>query len=112
LSAKTLPGRTAYRAKNGFDPFISPDPEVFEEIIPALVAQAQEANPDIVIDICGEHASQLPVVRALSEMGVRGFSVSPSDENLLLLPVLCYMKIYNGQRSSSLTIVIPSPTLA
>ncbi len=112
IERKDTAGRTAYRAKNGFDPFISPDPKVFEEIIPALVAQAQEANPDIVIDICGEHASQVSVVRALSEMGVRGFSVSPSDENLLLLPVLCYMEIYSGQRSSSLTMATPSPTLA
>lgn len=53
IERKDTAGRTAYRAKNGFDPFISPDPEVFGEVIPALVAQAQEANPDIVIDICG-----------------------------------------------------------
>ncbi len=112
IERKDTAGRTAYRAKNGFDPFISPDPEVFGEVIPALVTQAREANPDIVIDICGEHASQVSVVQTLSEMGVRGFSVSPSDENLLLLPVLCYMKIYNGQRSSSLTMATPSPTLA
>lgn len=111
IERKDTPSRKAYCQERGFDPFIHPDPSVFEEVIPSLVAQAKEANPDIVIDICGDHASQLPVVQTLSEMGVRGFSVSPSDENLLLLPALCYMKIYNGQRSSSLTMATPPPTL-
>ncbi len=104
--------RRAYCKENGFDPFIYPDPKVFGEIIPALVAQAREANPDIVIDICGEHASQVSVVQTLSEMGVRGFSVSPSDVNLLLLSALSYMEIYNSQRRFSRAIAIPPPILA
>jgi phosphoenolpyruvate synthase/pyruvate phosphate dikinase len=94
LSRGDTTARNLYRQKNGYDPFIHPAPEVFDTVIPDIIERAKKVNPEIKIGICGDHAARPDVIAKLSCLGMREFSVAPTDENLSLLPLRAYLEVF------------------
>jgi hypothetical protein len=83
--------RQRYKARMGYDPFIYPDPEVFEELIPSTIRKAWNSGFNGPIDLCGDHAADEVTISQLQDTGISAFSVPPTDYNRFLLPLLaCY----------------------
>lgn len=99
ISRGDTKARSDYRAEHGFDPFQHPAPEVFDGVLPLAIEKALKANPQIEIGLCGDHAQDPRLVAKLFALGVKIFSVSPTSENLSLLPPLAYLEVSRNWRS-------------
>ncbi len=93
ISRGDTKARSDYRAEHGFDPFQHPAPEVFDGVLALAIEKALKANPQIEIGLCGDHAQDPRLVAKLFALGVKIFSVSPTSENLSLLPPLAYLEV-------------------
>lgn len=72
--------------RDGFDPFVQLHPEVLERLRIAI-RKAREVNPDIQIDLCGDHASNIESLEMLRPLRLDGASMPSIQKNMVGLKI-------------------------
>lgn len=76
------------------DPFVELHHEVLQ-VMKNAVTDLRQANPNLEIDLCGEHATNLPSLMALRSLKLDGVSLPPSPYNHHILPMLVRLEIFD-----------------
>lgn len=88
-----------------YDPAITLYPPVVEWI-EDVVDRARDANPDLQVDLCGDHAADSDSLNALRHVGLDGVSVTPNNQNLIGLKIQYGYETFDQHQEKNLELAI------
>ncbi|NBX66578.1 MAG: hypothetical protein EBQ96_06235 [Proteobacteria bacterium] len=81
------------------DPFLRLYPQVQDKIVDA-VAKARAVKPNIQIDLCGDHATDIETLERLRPIKLNAISVTPTEQNTKGLRILYDYNTFQKVRAS------------